>query len=213
MIASIGGWTFPSAFYSDVMSTAENRATFIKAIAAYTSAHGFDGVDLDWEYPCSTPRTDDIKMSCWSFRHVTDLGGNCPSKEYAHGVCSGACNDKENLAAFVKEFKTAHPELYLSLAATAGTVAMEKGYDVPTLDKYLDHWNVMSYDYYVSDIPSQNITAPNQNLNDVAQEKGWSVSSSISLFKQLGATPSKLLLGVAYYGHTYYVPHITDDSW
>jgi len=71
----------------------------------------------------------------------------------------------------------------------------------------------MTYDYFVSDIPSQNVTAPNQNLNSVAQLENWSVVDTIKVYKQLGATPAKLLLGVAYYGHTYYVPGITDDSW
>jgi len=26
------------------------------------------------------------------------MGGDCPSKQYAHGICTGDCADKENLA-------------------------------------------------------------------------------------------------------------------
>jgi len=61
------------------MSSHANRAMFIKAIQAFTGTYGFDGVDIDWEYPCSEPRTDPVKISCWTFDETKDNGGNCPS--------------------------------------------------------------------------------------------------------------------------------------
>jgi len=41
----------------------------------------------------------------------------------------------------------------------------------------------------------------------------WSTSNTIKAYKDAGATPSKMVLGLAYYGHTWYVPGVTDDSW
>jgi len=47
---------------------------------------------------------------------VTDNGGDCEGKEYAHGFCTGACKDGDNLVAFLKALKEAAPELELSIA-------------------------------------------------------------------------------------------------
>jgi len=73
----------------------------------------------------------------------------------------------------------------------------------------------MNYDFFVSDITSQSVTAPNQNLYTVESlgVENWSASSAVEAMIAAGATPKKLLFGVAYYGHTYSVPGITDDSW
>jgi len=50
--------------------------------------------------------------------------------------------------------------MHISLAASANTLAIEK-YDVATIDAAIDHWNLMNYDFFVSDIASANVTAPN----------------------------------------------------
>jgi len=119
IISAIGGWTFPSALFSVAVSTAANRKTFIASLAAFASKYGFDGFNFDWEYPCSQPRTDEVKITCSSIKSVTDAGGNCPSNAYAHGICTGTCDDGDNLATFLKELKVAHPNLSTSIAASA----------------------------------------------------------------------------------------------
>lgn len=53
---AIGGWSFSDpgtthTAWSDMCSTAGGRAAFIKSLIAFMDEYGFQGADLDWEYP------------------------------------------------------------------------------------------------------------------------------------------------------------------
>jgi chitinase len=47
---SVGGWTLSTRF-SDVALTPESRERFARSAVRFILEHGFDGVDIDWEYP------------------------------------------------------------------------------------------------------------------------------------------------------------------
>ncbi|KAG6986626.1 hypothetical protein G7Y79_00075g098980 [Physcia stellaris] len=58
---SVGGWSFtdpgPSQkAFSNMTSSEGNRAKFISGLKQFMSTYGFDGVDLDWEYPGADDR-------------------------------------------------------------------------------------------------------------------------------------------------------------
>lgn len=55
MIA-IGGWNEGGARFSAVVANDAIRATFVKNVVAFVQKFGFDGFDLDWEYPGNTER-------------------------------------------------------------------------------------------------------------------------------------------------------------
>lgn len=53
---SVGGWSFSDpgstqTAWSNMASTSSNRASFISQLLQFVQTYGFDGVDLDWEYP------------------------------------------------------------------------------------------------------------------------------------------------------------------
>lgn len=58
---AIGGWDFSDpgptrTAFNDVARTAASRSTFISSLVAFMDQHGFQGVDIDWEYPGAPDR-------------------------------------------------------------------------------------------------------------------------------------------------------------
>lgn len=59
---AIGGWTFndpgPTATtFSDLAASVPRQRKFILSLMSFMSTYGFDGVDLDWEYPGTDDRS------------------------------------------------------------------------------------------------------------------------------------------------------------
>lgn len=55
-------------------STQQNRATFIQSALSYLKTYDLDGIDFDWEFPCSPPRVDEVKFSCDDIVPHNDTG-------------------------------------------------------------------------------------------------------------------------------------------
>jgi len=60
-VIAVGGWTHndPGPFqtvFSDMVSTKANRDLFIGNLFGFMRRYGFDGVDIDWEYPGAPDR-------------------------------------------------------------------------------------------------------------------------------------------------------------
>lgn len=52
MLLGLGGWTDSrSDKYSRLVSEPQRRAAFVSHVVSFLQEYGFDGLDLDWEYP------------------------------------------------------------------------------------------------------------------------------------------------------------------
>lgn len=56
--------------------------------------------------------------------------------------------------------KTGRTRLLLTMAVPAGIEYIDKGYDVPKLNEYLDWFNILSYDYHSAFEPAVDHHAP-----------------------------------------------------
>jgi chitinase len=113
VVLSIGGWNFPSAYFSQMVATQAARAKFIASVKSWMSTKQVDGVDIDWESPCSPARSDPVQITCTQFRTVADAGGNCPA-------------DIANFGQFLRELRAGlGPEAYISVASQASEQGMK----------------------------------------------------------------------------------------
>ncbi|CAG2111578.1 unnamed protein product [Medioppia subpectinata] len=123
VIVAVGGAGASDQSFSNLVNNASRRAQFITNTIAYLKQYGFDGLDLDWEYPV-----------CW--------GGDCTK---------GPATDKPNFGKLLTELRAAFdkqsPRLSLSAAVGAGYPGgpFDKAYDIPAMAKALDYMNVMTY--------------------------------------------------------------------
>jgi chitinase len=197
IVMSIGGWTW-SQFMSDAALTPASRRAFVAScIDLYIkgnlpvlagSAQGgpgsaagiFDGFDIDWEWPGFPANTGTVYRP----------------------------QDKRDYVALLAEFRRqldalgrqTHKHYVLSAFLPANPAAIQAGFDVPRVFRYLDFGDVQGYDFHVATEP---VTAFQSNLfSDPADPTGtrYSVDMAIREYLSAGAPARKLVVGVPAYG-------------
>jgi chitinase len=95
VLLSVGGWTW-STYFSDAALTDASRAHFAQSCAALVTTYGFDGLDVDWEYP----------------------GGG--------GLAAGRPEDTQNYTKLLAALRTVLGTKLLTIAAPAGPTQIGK---------------------------------------------------------------------------------------
>ena len=52
VLLAVGGWNMGSTDFSNMVNSDASRANFVTTTVAFLKKNKFDGLDLDWEYPC-----------------------------------------------------------------------------------------------------------------------------------------------------------------
>ncbi|KAG5951737.1 hypothetical protein E4U53_002386 [Claviceps sorghi] len=158
IFVSIGGWTFSDndtytqPIFGNIARSSANRQLFADQTVAFLTYYGFDGVDLDWEYPGAPDRG----------------GKKDDTKNYVELVKTLRATFDKTGSSFGISFTAPSSYWYL------------KWFDLQGMMKYCDWVNLMSYDLHGtwdSTNPIGAIAQAHTNLTEIklAAELFWRV--------------------------------------
>ncbi|KIJ63207.1 glycoside hydrolase family 18 protein [Hydnomerulius pinastri MD-312] len=182
-LLTVGGWS-TGIYWSSSVTTASNRSTFATSLVQYANAHGFDGLDFDWEYPGKQ-----------------GIGCNTMSPD-----------DTENFLSFIQEIRGQAPNLTYSAAVSVTPFTDSTGAASTNVSGFagaLDWIEIMNYDVFGT---FSSVDGPNAPLNDTcapSQGQGASAVSAVAAWTAAGFPANQIVLGVPAYGHSYTVPAST----
>ena len=174
VLLSIGGWTYSSNFKAPA-STHDGREKFAKSSVELVKHLGFDGIDIDWEYP-----QDDNEA-----HHYVEL--------------LAACRRELDLYAGTL---SSHPHFEMSVACPAGPQNYEK-LRLKEMDKHLDFWNLMAYDYAGSWDTQAGHQANIYKSRGQPLATPFSTEKAIEHYIKSGVDSTKLVLGMPLYGRAF----------
>ncbi|XP_049878744.1 acidic mammalian chitinase-like [Pectinophora gossypiella] len=146
-----------------------------------------------------------------SFVEEHDLDGVDLDWEYP-AQRGGADSDKEQFVVLVKELKAALGSKLLTAAVAVTQSNIDLSYNVTELNKYLDYFHLMNYDYHGSWETVTGVVAPLYAQLTDAAGTNLNVNHSVYTWIENGASPSKLVLGLAAYGKTFTLTSLDNTS-
>jgi chitinase len=187
-LISVGGWT-QSAPFSDVAATEQSRAKFAKSSVAFMVKYGFDGVDIDWEYPVSggeegnkTRKEDraNYTLLLTALRQELDTQGKKDKRDYL-----------------------------LTIAGPAGPKIMEN-FELDKIHKVLDWINIMAYDFHggwdnVSALHAPLFASSTDSAEDEVTRKQFNADAAVQGYLKAGVPADKIVVGVPFYGRGWVV--------
>ena len=177
-LISIGGWTW-SDHFSDIAATEAARDKFVSSAVTFMDQYGFNGIDVDWEYPVG--------------------GGEAGN--------SNRPEDRQNYTLLMGEFREQLDALeaqtgedyLLTIAAGAGLSHLNN-LELPNLVEHLDWINVMSYDYAGAWTSHTGFNSPLYHANGDPLGAQTNVHASLSHVLNSGVPSDKIVMGGPFYG-------------
>lgn len=180
-LISVGGWGWSEKF-SDIALTEQSRTIFAESCLQFILKYGFDGVDLDWEYPVGGGEADNI---------------NRPE-------------DKQNFTLLLKKIRETFDaqsakdgkKYLLTIAAGAGK-SHAANMELSLIHQYVDYIQLMTYDIHGSWDTMTGLNAPLYRDPDSRFYSEWSVQDAVQTYINNGVPANKIIMGVPFYGRVY----------
>lgn len=180
-LISVGGWS-GSGRFSDAALSDSSRSAFADSCVQFIKTNGFDGVDLDWEYP---------------------VGG---------GLSTNVCRpeDKQNFTLLLAKIRqkldaqsAIDKKTYLLTIAGGASQYYTNNTELGTLQQYLDYANIMTYDIHGTWDTYTDFNSPLYNNTDTSPQYKWSIDSAVNAWINAGVPACKIVAGIPFYGYKY----------
>lgn len=173
VIWSFGGWTWSGGFGDAAKDPAAFADSCYNLVKDPRWADVFDGIDIDWEYPNACGLTCDT---------------------------SGRDAFRDVMAALRTRFG-GNNLVTAAITADGSAGGKLEAADYAGAARYVDWYNPMTYDFFGA-WDAKGPTAPHSPLTsyDGIPKAGFDTDSAISKLLSMGVPPSKLLLGLGFYG-------------
>ncbi|HEY5583991.1 MAG TPA: glycoside hydrolase family 18 protein [Ruminiclostridium sp.] len=180
-LISVGGWAWSGKF-SDMALTEASRTTFADSCVDFIVKYGFNGVDIDWEYPVSGGMSTNIKR---------------PEDKHNFTLLLKKLREKLNARSLLDG------KQYLLTIAGADGRGYANNTELGIVQQYLDYANIMTYDINGTWGGYTDFNAPLYNNSDISPQNKWSADSSVNAWLKAGLPAEKLIVGVPFYGYKY----------
>ncbi|KAG5982965.1 Chitinase 1 [Claviceps digitariae] len=174
LILSIGGWTWSTNFPA-AASTAATRSNFAKSAVTFMKDWGFDGIDVDWEYPADDTQATNMVLLLRAIRAELDA--------YAASSAPGH-------------------HFQLSIAAPAGPDNYKKLH-MASLGEILDYVNLMAYDFAGSWSNYSGHDANLYSAPNNPSTTPFNADDAVEAYIRGGVPARKLVLGMPIYGRSF----------
>ncbi|SFF16900.1 chitinase [Paenibacillus catalpae] len=173
ILLSVGGWS--AGGFSEAASTETGRQKMAASAVRVIRTHPFDGIDLDWEYPC-----------------------------YGEADIASSPADKQNFTLLLRAIREALDvqgaedgrHYMLTIAAGADQYYVD-GTEMDKVQQYLDYVQLMTYDmrggFQVLTGHHTNLYTPTGDLFRI------STDASVRMFINAGVPQNKIVIGAAFY--------------
>ncbi|MFN5895552.1 MAG: glycosyl hydrolase family 18 protein, partial [Dolichospermum sp.] len=184
IMLSIGGATEND--FSSAAATVQSRANFAQSAIQLMKTNGFDGLDIDWEYPQANEDNNYIQLLAQLRTQINQASQNDGKQYLLTTALSGS-------------------PYQLSASDYGGNPYDFSPQDLKATSDYVDFINVMSYDYHG---PWENTTnhqsalykSTNDNTYNAAKvNTNWAIQHYLSA----GVPATDIVLGIPLYGRTW----------